>query len=157
MCLGQAPYFHTRPRYCRVPWVGWEPLGPGVGARGKGGLQTPPLRASPQQALALTRPSPHRLSPTGPLHNALPLTMPPKTPTVPGLGHVAASGHAIWTQNSGDFPRVLAMPRVHVSAADEALPRPRGPAGYAVLPGGRPALLAVTSSTVTWQVGSGTS
>lgn len=70
---------------------------------------------------------------------------------------MAASGHAIRTQNSGDFPQVLAMPPVHVSAADEALPRPRGPARYAVLPGGRPALLAVTSSTLTWPVGSGAS
>lgn len=137
MCLVHAPYFHTRPRHCRVPWVGWEPLGPGVGVRAEGDLQTPSLRASPQQAPALTKPPPCRLSPsTGPFHHALLLTMSPNTPTGPGLGHVASSGHAIQTRNSGDFPRVLAMLHVHVPAADEALPGPHGLARYAALPGG---------------------
>ena len=123
------------------PLVAWEPLGPGVGVRGEGGLQTLPLRASPQQAPALTKPPPCRLSPsTGPFHNAPLLTMPPNTPTDPGLGHVAASGQAIWTQISGNFPWVLAMPHVHVPAADEALPGPRGLARCAPLPGAGGAL-----------------
>lgn len=90
------------------------PLG-GLGATGPWGrgegvrvvCRPYPSEPAPSRPRPLPSPPPCRLSPsTGPFHNASPLlTMPPNTPTDPGLGHVAASGQAYFGLRSPEtFP-----------------------------------------------------